>query len=287
MAAKHVNLQGNRAVLDREVMNLQKELLMLQSLSHPNIVKYLHVEVSSDASGLDILLEYVPGGSVRSLLNKFGKLEERVVRRYTQHLLAGLSYLHAQGIVHRDIKCAHLLVDRDGCVKLSDFGESKRLTANYDETAKPACSHALASFGGDYGDVARTTSLRGSPYWMSPEVVLRTGHSFSADIWSVGCALIEMLTAVPPWANLTKNSREVLQLIASGSPRVPTTVSEECQEFISLCLKTDASQRPTAKQLLEHRFITGSFEPETTRTRASSQVGKAGLAEESNAEQAN
>jgi serine/threonine protein kinase len=177
------------------------------------------------------------------------------VKRYTQHLLNGLSYLHSQGIVHRDIKCANLLVDRDGCVKLSDFGACKRLGALQSDSV-----------------VSRTTSLRGSPYWMSPEVVLRTGHSYSADIWSVGCTLIEMLTATPPWSDLTKNSREVLKLIAKGPPKTPPTVSLECQDFLSLCFKVDSSQRPTAKQLLEHPFIAEAIELDSGLSRSSART---------------
>jgi len=97
--------------------------------------------------GVDIIMEYVPGGSVRHLLNKFGKLHEKTVQKYTKELLEGLTFLHSKGIVHRDIKCANLLVDNDGVIKLSDFGASKRLGSTIHVEDSKLCK-----------------SLRGSPY---------------------------------------------------------------------------------------------------------------------------
>ncbi|KAG1359054.1 hypothetical protein COCNU_08G005000 [Cocos nucifera] len=133
---------------------------------------------------LNIFLEFVPGGSISSLLGKFGSFPESVIRTYTKQLLQGLEYLHQNGIIHRDIKGANILVDNKGCIKLADFGASKQV-------AKLATMNAAKS-------------MKGTPYWMAPEVILQTGHSFSADIWSVGCTVIEMATgccSVPYWDN--------------------------------------------------------------------------------------
>ena len=114
-------------------------------------------------------MEYVPGKSVRHLLNRFKKLHEKTVQKYTIQLLEGVNYLHLKGVIHRDLKCANLLVSNDGTIKVSDFGASKK----------------LESLGGKL-----CKSLRGSPYWMAPEVAKQVGHSFSADIWSIGCVVI-------------------------------------------------------------------------------------------------
>lgn len=144
---------------------------MLKQVNHKNIVRYIATDVSADFSGVDIIMEYVPGGSVRQLLDKFQRLHEKTVQKYINQVLEGLAYLHSKGIVHRDIKCANLLLSNDGTIKLSDFGASRRL-----ETSQLGLS------------------LKGSPYWMAPEIAKRTGHTSSADIWSVGCVSIEMLT---------------------------------------------------------------------------------------------
>jgi serine/threonine protein kinase len=106
---------------------------------------------------LNILLEFVPGGSISSLLEKFGPFPESVVRTYTRQLLLGLEYLHNHAIMHRDIKGANILVDNKGCIKLADFGASKQVAE-------------LATMTG-------AKSMKGTPYWMAPEVILQTGHS--------------------------------------------------------------------------------------------------------------
>jgi mitogen-activated protein kinase kinase kinase ANP1 len=91
------------------VRALEAEVAVLRQLDHPNIVRYLGTERSADT--LNIFLEYVPGGSIASLIEKFGPLAEQVVRKYTHQILHGLEYLHQKKIMHRDIKGANILVD--------------------------------------------------------------------------------------------------------------------------------------------------------------------------------
>lgn len=147
-------------------------------------------------------MEYVQGGSLKSLIRKYKQLEESIARNYMKQLLYGLQYLHARQIIHRDLKSANILVGEEGLVKLTDFGSSKKYGSNERHLTK---------------------SLRGSPYWMSPEVLSRKGHSFPADIWSLGCLLIEMISGRPPWSNYTNISKEVLALIKTDGliPDIP------------------------------------------------------------------
>ncbi|KAK6122661.1 hypothetical protein DH2020_043601 [Rehmannia glutinosa] len=160
------------------IRELEKEVNLLKNLSHPNIVRYLGTAREEDS--LNILLEFVPGGSISSLLGKFGSFPESVIRMYTKQLLIGLEYLHENKIMHRDIKGANILVDNKACIKLADFGASKKV-------------EALATVTG-------AKSIKGTPYWMAPEVIVQSGHSYSADIWSVGCTVIEMATGKAPWS---------------------------------------------------------------------------------------
>ena len=91
---------------------------------------------------------------------------------------------------------------------------------------------------------------------MAPEIARRSGHSYSADIWSVGCVMIEMLTGNAPWSTVSRSVKEILQLIVSGqTPPTPSGISETCKNFIDQCLKEDFCQRPTAKELLKHEFL--------------------------------
>lgn len=216
---------------------------MLKQLNHKNIVKYYYTELTPDMSGVDIILEYVPGGSIKSLLTKFGKLDERITSLYTAQILEGLSYLHSHNIIHRDIKGANILIDNDGVIKITDFGASKRMKDRKDSTPKD-------------GNMELSKSLKGSPYWIAPEVANRTGHGFPADVWSVGCIVIEMLTGVPPWSTLTKSIREVFEFITSGKiPPYPKNISANCKDFLDKTLRVNPHERPSIDELLQHPFF--------------------------------
>lgn len=214
---------------------IKTEVQLLKELHHPNIVTYLQTDLPSDNSGIYVLLEYVPGGSLKRLISKYGHLEESIIKNFTFQLLQGLSFLHLHGIIHRDLKSDNVLVTSDGKIKLSDFG----------------CSVRSCSFQRDI-----TKSIKGSPCFIAPEILLRQIHSYSADIWSVGCMIIEMLTGEAPWSNITKDQKQLLRIIAYSKikPDVPNC-SDELKDVINLCLQRNPVQRPTASQLLEHRFF--------------------------------
>lgn len=95
------------------------------ALAPSDIVQYL--DSSSDATHLNIFLEYVPGGSVAALLNNYGAFEEALISKFVRQILTGLDYLHEREIIHRDIKGANILVDNKGGIKISDFGISKKV----------------------------------------------------------------------------------------------------------------------------------------------------------------
>ncbi|XP_026459326.1 mitogen-activated protein kinase kinase kinase ANP1-like [Papaver somniferum] len=212
LAVKQVLIAVNsKEKAQDHIRELEEEVKLLKNLSHPNIVRYLGTAREEDT--LNILLEFVPGGSISSLLGKFGSFPEAVIIMYTKQLLLGLEYLHRNGIMHRDIKGANILVDNKGCIKLADFGASKQVVE-------------LATISG-------AKSMKGTPYWMAPEVILQTGHSFSADIWSVGCTVIEMATGKPPWS---QQYQEVAALFHIGTtkshPPIPEHLSAEAKDFL-------------------------------------------------------
>ena len=118
----------------------------------------------------------VPGGSVSGLLSNYGAFEEVLVCKWITHVLLGVVYLHDRDIIHRDLKGANILVDNKGCVKISDFGISRKVN-NEILTGSAAKAH-------------NRVSLQGSVFWMAPEVVKQTPYTYKADIWSIGCVTL-------------------------------------------------------------------------------------------------
>ncbi|KAM0936483.1 putative mitogen-activated protein kinase kinase kinase STE-STE11 family [Dioscorea sansibarensis] len=256
LAVKQVLIGRNSAKekAQAHIRELEEEVKLLKNLSHPNIVRYLGT--AREEETLNILLEFVPGGSISSLLGKFGSFPEAVIKMYSKQLLQGLEYLHKNGIIHRDIKGANILVDNKGCIKLADFGASKQVVKLATMTA--------------------AKSMKGTPYWMAPEVILQTGHSLmwktypvlcscSADIWSVGCTIIEMATGKPPWS---QQFQEVAALFHIGTtkahPPIPEHLSPEAKDFLLKCLQKEPNLRPSASDLLKHPFVTGEREDSHT-----------------------
>lgn len=235
-------------VRSKELEALQQEMSILRRLRHENIVRYYGT--SREGCKLNIFLEYVPGGSLHSIIQKFGPLNEDLVSVYTRQILSGLHYLHRHNVIHRDIKGANVLVDDKGKVKLADFGASKRLNnivpqGSYSESGTIEQNSTLM-----------TRSLKGTVYWMAPEVIKQKGHGKQADIWSVGCTVIEMVTGKPPWSDFTDQVSAMYHIASCNKPpSLPHDLSTPLKDFLLSCLKREHSKRPTAAQLLVHPFI--------------------------------
>ena len=246
MAVKQVEVPSNtNSVLDKKkegmVAALKREIDLLRDLQHDNIVQYLGS--NSDEEHFNIFLEYVPGGSVAAMLNSYGSLQEPLIRNFVRQILAGLSYLHGRDIIHRDIKGANVLVDNKGNIKISDFGISKRVEAS-----------ALLAPQKNGGHIHRP-SLQGSVFWMAPEVVKQTSYTRKADIWSLGCLIVEMFTGTHPFPDCSQ-LQAIFQIgNSSAKPRVPESASEEGKDFLGRTFEIDHEKRPSADELLLSPFL--------------------------------
>lgn len=134
IAVKQVELVGDVTMHVPELAALQHEISVMRTLNNENIVRYLGSSIEENV--FNIFLEYVPGGSIASLIRKFSKLNEKIIRLYTKQILMGLEYLHSHQIIHRDIKGANILVDNKGIIKLADFGASRRLEGLFAQTGE-------------------------------------------------------------------------------------------------------------------------------------------------------
>ncbi|KAF2294015.1 hypothetical protein GH714_006420 [Hevea brasiliensis] len=219
------------------VDQLEAEVTLLCQLTHPNIVKYFGT--SKAKSKLYVFLELVSKGSLEKVYKRF-QLQDSHVSVYAKQILLGLNYLHERSIVHRDIKCANVLVDENGSVKIADFGLAKVTELN-----------------------ALMQSSKGTPYWMAPEVVNRKragGYGLEADIWSFGCTVLEMLTKKPPYSDL-EPMQVIFQIGKGHPPSLPNSLSDDSRDFIQQCLQVTPKDRPTAAKLLEHPFVNRSMLP--------------------------
>jgi len=244
-AMKEVPLVPDDSKSSESIKQLEQEINLLSGLEHPNIVQYYGSETVEDL--FYIYLEYVPGGSIYKLVNDYGPLEEPVIRIYTRQILSGLAYLHSMNTVHRDIKGGNILVDTYGRVKLADFGMAKHINGP-----------------------ATPLSLKGSPYWMAPEVLMQknTGHDLAVDIWSLGCTVIEMATGKPPWSEY-EGAAAMFKVFKSEVPPIPDSLSPEGRHFVQCCLCRNPAQRPKASQLLEHLFVRSATQQDSSDLLAS------------------
>ncbi|KAK4470451.1 hypothetical protein MN116_005619 [Schistosoma mekongi] len=217
---------------------VETEVRIMLQLDHPNILRLFGAVHCAKRGFVDLFIEWMPGGSITSLLQQYGAFNESITLNYGIQLIRGLAYLHKHGILHRDLKGANLLIDSTGTViKISDFGASARLIGEQ-------------SVAGQFqGQVIGTFSF------MAPEVLRGETYGRACDIWSVGCCLLEMLTSKPPWydAKLTNRFARMFTIATSNSPPTyPKGLTTDLIAVLDACFARNPSDRPTANQLLAY-----------------------------------
>ncbi|KAJ3014354.1 UNVERIFIED_CONTAM: hypothetical protein HDU68_000327, partial [Siphonaria sp. JEL0065] len=237
-AIKVISLEPGEAIDDavREIRFLK------DCRPHTNIVEYFGCYLKKGPvkgqRHIWIVMQYCNGGSVESCYKDLKTpLKEIEITSIIHQCLIGLVFLHEEGKIHRDIKCANILLTEDGNVKLADFGVSTQLTNTFNKR-KTFC---------------------GTPYWMAPEVITSelkgTEYDAKADVWSLGITAIEMAECKPPMFEL--HPMRVVFLIPKVDPPILNDCgwSHEFRDFVKQCLQKDPENRPTARDLLAHPFL--------------------------------
>jgi len=229
VAIKIIDLEGVEDEVEHEVSIVQKDVSVLSQAHCPQITRFFGSYMK--LSKLWIIMEFLAGGSIRELL-KPGPIDEVFCAIILRELLIGLHYVHSGNRIHRDIKPANILLSSKGDVKLADFGVSGQLSEK----------------------MQKRYTIEGSPLYMAPEVIQEYGYDSKADIWSLGITTIEMAKGYPPYAGV--HPMRVLLLIPKNEPPVlEGAFSDSFKNFVSMCLKKEPNERPSAAQLLLHPFI--------------------------------
>ncbi|KAI3362659.1 hypothetical protein L3Q82_001733 [Scortum barcoo] len=251
MAMKEIRFQPNDHKTIKETAD---ELKIFEGIKHPNLVRYFGVELHREE--MYIFMEYCDEGTLEEV-SRLG-LQEHVIRLYSKQITTAINVLHEHGIVHRDIKGANIFLTSSGLIKLGDFGCSVKLRNN---------THTMP------GEV---NSTLGTAAYMAPEVITRAkgeGHGRAADIWSLGCVLIEMVTgkasemlcniyikfqfeaSLRPWHEYEHNFQIMYKVGMGHKPPIPEKLSTEGKDFLGHCLESEPKRRWTASMLLDHPFV--------------------------------
>ena len=217
--------------------SIQQETSLMRLVNKSDyILKYYGSYFSRETNTIWLILEYCAAGSAVDLMLSMGRtLSEVEVSTIMEMVLKGLIYIHKLNLIHRDIKGANIMLSEDGYAKLGDFGIGIQMT-----------------------DDEYRTSKKGSPHWMSPQVILNKNYDTKTDIWSLGITCLELVEGEPPFADL--NPDEVMEKIANNPPKAediidPKEHTDEFIDFVNLCLEINPKKRPTADVLIKHPFI--------------------------------
>lgn len=192
-----MKLLGKELLVRKQGLVMGERKVMVQ-LAHPFLAK-LHCCFESGRHVV-FVLEYYPGGELFSLIKRCRKMSEAVSRFYIVEILLGLEELHANGIAYRDIKPENILLDREGHVCIADFG--------------------MVKFGMARG---KAFSFCGSPEYMPPEIISKRGHTLTADFYSLGALLYELVTGLPPF--YSRDPQQIYQATVNSEPTYPAFLS--------------------------------------------------------------
>merc|ERR1719450_616986 len=198
----------------KQVDHVKNEKNILKEINHPFLVDLTWS--AKDKSFLYMLFPYVAGGELFSYLRSAGRFNTATTFFYSAEIVSALDYLHSLSIVYRDLKPENLLLDRDGHLKITDFGFAKRITD-------------------------RTWTLCGTPEYLAPEIIQSKGHNRAVDWWALGILVYEMLAGYPPFWD--ENTNVIYEKIVEGEIAWHTQVEGLAKDMIKKLLVQDRTKR--------------------------------------------
>jgi NIMA (never in mitosis gene a)-related kinase 1/4/5 len=210
-----------------------REALILRNLSHPNIIRFRNAYTTKKQK-LCIVMDFADGGDLQGKIKeRSGRLfnEDQIIDWFVQICL-GIKHVHDRKILHRDLKSQNIFLTRTGRIKLGDFGIAKVLSATVDNAS----------------------TMVGTPYYLSPEIVESRPYNFKSDIWSLGVLLYELCSLKPPF-DASSLHFLALKIVRGVYPPLSKTFSQPLRTLVSKMLKVDPNARPNIHQILREPLI--------------------------------
>ncbi|KAJ7163592.1 kinase-like domain-containing protein [Mycena crocata] len=249
---------ARKTITTREapMKQLLRELSIISSTEHINIILFHGAYMSPSSSEVKILMEFCEGGSLeavgRRIKERNAVVGEKIAGRLAEGVLQGLAYLHSKKTIHRDIKPSNILLSREGIVKLCDFGVSGEL---------------IESIAGTF---------TGTSFYMAPERICGQNYTIRSDVWSTGISLLELVQNRFPFPNDLPPIELMMYITAGDPPRLEDepglTWSDDMKDFIKQTLTVDAQTRPTPKDMLAHPWVVNAMKQEVHMARWIRQV---------------
>nr|BAN39189.1 protein kinase, putative [Entamoeba histolytica] len=227
-------LDKSKVMKTKQQKHTNDEKKILQHVNHPFIVQLYYAFQTPEK--LYMVMEFINGGELFHRLDLEECINEEQTKFYTSELCLALIHLHSLGIVYRDLKPENILIDASGNIKLTDFGLSKQLSSEDDQTS----------------------TFCGTPDYLAPEILTAKGYGIEVDWWSLGVVVYEMLSGYTPFAaDDDGNQNETYQNILNKEPEFLPSISSDAQDFITCCLKKDPTQRIKDDQIKGHQWFAG------------------------------
>ena len=230
-------LKKNDIIKKKQVDHVYSEYTILSKLKHPFIVQLIGVNFE-DPKYIYFILEYIQGGELFTLLRSNVTFPVPQTKFYIAHIITVFEYLHSKNIVYRDLKPENILINKNGYLKLTDFGFAKQLDS----------------------EKAKTYTLCGTPEYLAPEIILNKGHGKAVDWWTLGILLFEMLVGIDPFSD--DEPMKTYQKILKGKINFPKEIDKDAKSLIKHLLVQDTTKRygclkNGVKDILNHRFFDG------------------------------
>ena len=228
-------LKKMEIIKQKQVDHVFSEFNILSVLNHPFIVQLVGLNFD-DPKYLYFIIEYVQGGELFTLLRSRGSFPLEQAKFYTAHIITIFEYLHGKNIIYRDLKPENILINKNGYLKLTDFGFAKYLNNE------------------------KTYTLCGTPEYLAPEIILNKGHGKPVDWWTMGILLYEMLVGIDPFSD--DDPMQIYQKIIKGKINFPKDFDKNAKSLIKHLLTADTTKRygclkNGVKDILNHRLFIG------------------------------